>query len=197
MMKKKIVLFGLNADPPHLGHLEVVFEIEKILGPEAHVIVMPTGIHPFNKHQDVDAKHRLALTRILFKELHHVEVDDYEIMSHKICYTYETLVYLKSKFHGAMIYFVMSTESAEHFFKWHKALEILCLANPVIVKRTGFDLSLPFKHKLQALCTPIYSDSHIKDVSSTSIRHLLKLNRSPQELTCDQLSYIKENNLYK
>lgn len=49
MNQKKIVLFGLNADPPHLGHLQVVQELERLLGQGTQFVIMPTGEHPFEK----------------------------------------------------------------------------------------------------------------------------------------------------
>lgn len=197
MNKKKVVLFGLSSDPPHLGHLQIVHDVQKTLGLDTHIVVMPTGTHPFKKKEHIDSKDRLALTQILFKDMPHVEVDDFEIKKKEACFTYDTLIYLKSKFSGAMIYFVMSTESASQFFSWNKPFEILCLATPYIVERQGSSLEPSVLHKLSALCHPIFSYHPIVNVSSTSLRQMLKLNLSPKELNHDQLNYINQHNLYR
>jgi nicotinate-nucleotide adenylyltransferase len=196
MNKKKIVLLGINADPPHLGHQKLCFDVLKALGPDTHVIVMPAGLHPFGKQSKASFKDRLELTELLFADLSHVSVDNFEGSKQGLSYSYETLVYLKSKYPQAQLYFVISYDAAASFFSWHKAHQILCLATPIISKRPSYQLEDKIRHQFEALSHPIFLNNEPLEVSSSSIREALRLHRHSLYLTPLQNDYIIKNKLY-
>lgn len=67
MNRNKRILFGINADPPHLGHRHVIHELEKALGQNVHFVVMPAGVHPFKKSQVGSKEDRFNMAKLLFQ----------------------------------------------------------------------------------------------------------------------------------
>lgn len=197
MNETKIVLFGLNADPPHLGHLKVVHEVEKIVGQEATFIVMPTGDHPFSKKQHVAADHRLMMTKLLFQGLKQVIVDDYEIKKTSTSYTLDTLIRLKSRYPQSPLYFIMASDTANSFFLWHKANEILKLAIPIIVSRPQYELDKNVLDELYKLCHPLIITINSLDISSSKIREDLNKGKGSLDLSKEVLNYIHSHHLYR
>jgi nicotinate-nucleotide adenylyltransferase len=195
MTKKNLVLFGINADPPHLGHLEVILELKKRFDPNTKFFVMPAGIHPFAKNQVAKKEDRLEMTRLLFSNIPNVIVSDYEIHQEGTSYTLDTLKHLKKKNPECELYFVMAQDVANHFFAWKEPYEILSLATPIIVPRLGYVMESGLIDKFKAhrlLILPIKT----LDVSSTQIREEVKRKGVSSDLTEDVMTYIKEHRLY-
>jgi nicotinate-nucleotide adenylyltransferase len=197
MIETQLVLFGLNADPPHLGHRQVIHEVEKALGQGATFIAMPTGEHPFQKKQHASSHDRLMMTKILFQGLKQVKVDDYEIKKKDSSYTIDTLIYLKSHYPKTRLYFIMATDAANSFFNWRDAERICQLATPILVSRVGFELDEKVKDKLLKLCHPLILKTNSLNVSSTDIRRQLQIGGDVKDVPKEVLDYIKEHHLYR
>jgi len=196
MKTEKLVFFGINADPPHLGHLHVLNEVEKSLGPETLFVVMPTGDHPQNKPQMAAKKDRLAMTQRLFSGYKHVRVDDFEILKHGPSYTLDSLIYLKGHYPHKDLYFIMAVDVANHFFSWHEPLKICQIAIPIIISRPGYHLDEQVKMKLEKLTHILILKNESLDISSTNIRHDLKMKKNSKDLSPSVLEYIHNHHLY-
>ena len=197
MNPKKIVLFGVNADPPHLGHLQVVQELERLLGQGTQFIIMPTGQHPFDKPQVASKFDRLVMARLLFQGYSHVTVSDYEINKNEKTYTLDTLIHLKSQFRRDRLYFVMAIDVANHFFSWKEPEKICQIATPIIVSRVGYHLHQDIEEKLQKMCSPLILNTNSRDISSTEIRQELHQKKNPKDLPANLYEYIKSHHLYE
>lgn len=195
-MNEKIgVLFGIHGDPPHLGHLNVVLELKKHLGHGVTFFVMPAGAHPFLKVEHASKEHRLEMTRLLFADVPHVIVSDYEIKKEGICYTVDTLRHLKNKNPTLKLYFVMAQDVANHFFSWKNPEDILSIATPIIVPRIGHSLQDGLIDQFKPVIPEILMIKTL-DISSTSVRAQLKKERFSKDLSGPVLSYILEQDLY-
>jgi nicotinate (nicotinamide) nucleotide adenylyltransferase len=108
---KKIGLFGVTGNPPHLGHLKVVMEA---LNSCDEVWVTPVYIHPFNK-SFIDYNHRLEMLNMLFSRLENVkilEIDkDFYIKHNKTPYSYELLKYIKEQTEDVSPYLVIGEDN--------------------------------------------------------------------------------------
>jgi len=202
MTKPKLILYGLNADPPHLGHLRVIEELQKKLCPQDFFIVMPTGQHPSGKSQNASRHDRFVMTQLLFRDLKNIAVDDFEIMRDKPAYTVETLQYLASRYPERELFFVMACDVANQFFSWHEPEQILDTARPIIVSRSDTEFSdrvlAQIKNKVEPLVIPIKG----LDISSTQIRSALKASYQdpwvpPFGLSDEVLDYIEQHQLYR
>jgi nicotinate-nucleotide adenylyltransferase len=191
-MEKKIVLFGLNADPPHLGHLQVVYEVEKQLGPETLFVVMPTGNHPLDKPQVASNTHRLAMTQLLFMGSKRVMVDDFELNKVTKSYTLDSLIHLKTKYPHSQLYFIIATDVANNFFSWHEPIKILSIADPIVVSRVGFELNPEVKEEFYKKSHPVILETHSLPISSSEIRQ----KRVLEHLSSEVKKYVEDHNLY-
>lgn len=196
MSHLKVVLFGINADPPHEGHLKIVQEVQKILGPEALFIIMPTGPHPHHKTQYACFEDRLHMTKLLFEGYHNMIVDDFEGHQKHLAYTLDTLKYLYAKYKASQYYFIIATDVANHFFSWHEPTQVLCLATPIIIPRKGYSLNHEVLEKMQAINKPLCLEDSIPEISSTEIRQILSLNKACKNMPGSILNYIDQKNLY-
>ncbi len=196
MTKPKLVLFGLNADPPHLGHLKVINEVKKHFDPQALFVVVPSGIHPHQKKQNASFNDRLQMTKLLFQGCEHVIVDNYEGHVQKTSYTLDTLKYLHAKYKTHELYFIIATDVANLFYSWYEPNHILALAIPIIVTRQGHPLNPQFLKHLQDDTRPLVLKTDSLDVSSTKIRQQIKNNQVPDSLSNNVWTYIQEKGLY-
>lgn len=94
---KKIGLFGVTGNPPHLGHLRVV---EEALKKCDEVWVTPVFIHPFNK-SFIEYTKRLEMLKLMFANLSNVKVleldKEFYEMNQKTPYSYELLKFVSEK----------------------------------------------------------------------------------------------------
>lgn len=98
---KKIGFFGVTANPPHVGHCEVIREALKRCD---EVWVSPVYIHPHGK-ETIPYQHRLALLELILEDfftveelrrIRLVEIDkEYAELNKKIPYSYDLLDYLR------------------------------------------------------------------------------------------------------
>lgn len=94
---KKIGLFGVTGNPPHLGHLKVV---KSALESCDEVWVTPVYIHPFNK-SFIDYGQRLTMLKMLFSEIENVKIveldKEFYLKHNKTPYSYELLKFMKEE----------------------------------------------------------------------------------------------------
>lgn len=94
---KKIGLFGLTANPPHLGHLRVV---EEAASQCDEVWVSPVYVHPFNK-SFIDYHHRLRMVELMFEGLPKVKIYELDRLfftaNDRVPYSYDLLSYIQQK----------------------------------------------------------------------------------------------------
>ena len=122
-----------------------------------------------------------------------------EVSKNSPSYSYQTLGYLKDKNKKADFYFIMGADSAMNMDKWKKPLNILCSSKIVCVPRNNIS-NQNIKDKL----FKIYPQAQVQflknideKISSTSIRNLIKRNKSQQEyLNKNVYTYILKNGIY-
>ena len=91
----KIFFYGGTFDPPHIGHQKI---IEALLPRCDKMIIFPAKKSPFKKVYPIASNiHRINMLNLLF-ENNKVIIDDYEILSEKLNYTYLTIDYLEKKY---------------------------------------------------------------------------------------------------
>ena len=80
MANKIVGIFGGAFDPVHKGHIKIAEQCVVKLGMDK-VIIVPTGISPFNKIL-TDDKVRLSIIKIAFTDKWY-EISDYELRQSK------------------------------------------------------------------------------------------------------------------
>lgn len=192
----KIGIMGGTFDPIHNMHITIAknakeqFLLDK-------VIFMPGG-NPPHKKEITDKRIRFKMVVLAVGDK--FEISDYEIKKDDYSYTLNTLKHLKKIYPDDDIYFIIGEDSLNDIYKWYKPKEILSMCNLLVFPRIS---SKSVSDKAQEVMTKLGGNIQIinapvKQISSTSIRNLIRENKSVDNMLPNEvLKYINENNLYR
>jgi len=169
---RRIGVFGGAFDPPHNAHVALAgaaiaqFNLDTLY-------VVPTG-HAWHKSQALSAPaHRLAMARLAFESIPHVQVDEREIQRPGPTFTIDTLLALQAENPGAQIYLFIGADQFAAFRQWHRWQEILDIA---IICIAGRAQSMPAEPQFEAYeqhrSRFTLLDLPLMPVSATQIRQL-------------------------
>ena len=189
----KIFFYGGTFDPPHIGHKKI---IEALLPRCDKMIIFPAKKSPFKKVYPIASNiHRINMLNLLF-ENNKVIIDDYEIFSEKLNYTYLTIDYLEKKYLNCSFTMIIGRDQMANLSQWNnfsifiKKINIICFNRPLKNKLEALNYN---SNKIENIC-----DFNI-DTSSTNIRDNIKLNNNKylsNNVSSKILEYIERNNLY-
>ena len=192
-------VYGGTFDPMHKGHLKIIKESILQLGLDVLYVVV-SGDSWMKKNNVVASKQqRHKMAEITLNNYAKICLVNIEVSKNSPSYSYQTLEYLKDKNKKADFYFIMGADSAMNMDKWKKPLNILCSSKIVCVPRNNIP-NQNIKDKL----FKIYPQAQVQflknideKISSTSIRNLIKRNKSQQEyLNKNVYTYISKNGIY-
>ena len=204
---KKIGILGGAFNPSHLAHLILAKKALKITGLKK-IIFMPCGIPALKKTDLAKTEDRLAMIKILTKDNPNFEISDYEIRKGKRgkkSYTLETIKYLKKRYPGYKIYWILGEDSFREMIegKWkYNGLKMLNEAQFIVASRKTHPFSLKFLPKKFEEKSKKYLKKVIKlniniPVSATRIREEIKKGKKRNKfLPVEIFNYIKKNKLY-
>jgi len=188
----RIGVFGGSFDPIHNGHLAAASAVQQAMNLD-RVLFVPAG-DQWQKHLSASAQDRLAMVALAIDQHPGFEVSDVDVRRSGATYTVDTLKELQSQNPDSNLFFILGTDAAAGLQSWKSPVELLNLAEFVVVTRPGSDFSEPdfavgrlTRFEFDAL-----------DLSSTSMRSKLKSgNTATGEVPESVLDYIQEHNLYK
>lgn len=197
---QNIVIFGGTFNPVHIGHIEMLSELNSLSYVDK-IIIMPSKIPP---HKDVDfladESHRASMCEIAARMFSKVTVSTLELMREGKSYTIDTIRELLNIYKGAKIYITIGGDMLLSFKTWNRYEEIIKHASIICFNRGNCDISkvvdsIAFLRKKGADITLI--DKKITDVSSTYLRenidkHEILKKFIPREI----LDFINKNSVY-
>lgn len=132
----RILIYGGSFNPPHLGHEDALRSALDALQPD-RCIVIPAGLPP---HKELSpgsptGAERLALCRLAFGGLPHVECSDTELRREGKSYTVDTLREISAAAAGAELYFLIGTDMLESIENWYSFREILSMCTLLALAR--------------------------------------------------------------
>ena len=174
MVTKNVGIFGLTANPVHIGHRMVV---EKALATLDEVWVTPVYHHPWNKNP-VDYVHRLKMCELMFSSMPNVKIVEldkkYYSETQKIPYSYDILSMAKREYGVHPVLLIGQDNFVPTVWKkFYKHQEIESEFGVLVVEEDG--------------------------VHSTEIRNLVQKQQwdiIAQNTGEDVVKYIQENSLY-
>lgn len=171
-MEKVIGLFGITANPPHYGHMEV---IEKAAQDLDEVWVSPVFIHPFGK-KFIDYLHRVKMLEMMLKDLKatnvflkHLDKEFFE-EKNEMVYSYLLLKHQKEKEPNLTFKLIVGEDNEKIFDKFKFGQEIISEFGLYVVPDKGFH--------------------------STDIRNAIKENKEVTGTSVDVIDYMNKHNLY-
>lgn len=189
----KIFFYGGTFDPPHIGHKKI---IESLLPKCDKMIIFPAKISPFKKINPIASSvHRINMLNLLFDN-NKLIIDDYEIRSNKINYTYLTIDYLKKKYKNSSLTMIIGKDQISNLSNWNNFNIFIKKINIICFNRTIENEGLSKDSNLNKIN---YIDDFNINVSSTNIRSNIKSYNNKyltNSLSYEVLEYIEDNNLY-
>ncbi|MBC7073948.1 nicotinate (nicotinamide) nucleotide adenylyltransferase [Candidatus Parcubacteria bacterium] len=202
-MAKKIGILGGAFNPPTFAHLKIAEKAKKILKLDK-IIFIPYGKAPRKKKDLALAKDRFEMTKLLIEGKRGFEIEDYEIKKKGPAFTIETINYLKRKYKGAEIFWIIGEDSFREMIegKWKGGLKVLDLARFVVFQRKNHPFSLenlPKKFKKREKVAKekvIFIKTNIP-ISSSEIREKIKKKEKIDKFLPKKVKeYIEKKGLY-
>ncbi|MDR3207758.1 MAG: nicotinate (nicotinamide) nucleotide adenylyltransferase [Oscillospiraceae bacterium] len=201
MSGRRVGLFGGSFNPPHLGHVSAARRAGEALALDT-LVLMPAGTPPHKPlpQGTPSPADRLALAKLAFASLPNACVSDRELAATGPNYTVDTLDWLRETYPQAALTLVMGTDMFLTLHEWRRAEDILGTAGIAVLARAeGQDATLKAQaaflaHRFGASIaliphTPV-------DVSSTTLRALLRTGGGRAYLSEPVCDYIRARGLY-
>ena len=217
MNKSLSLVFGLSADPVHVGHeasLAAAIGYLKQQSSLAEVIIVPVyapNLIAGKQGPKATYQQRLHMCQLLARKLRQryntnitvsrIEERNYQL-DHRLSYTYDTLDSLNKKALALLVNADHFSGVKPKFEQWYLWQEIIQKYTLIICQRPGYEVNMNFVQQLQN-----HADSNIHvipepmpDVSSTVIRKKIKEN--PYHIDLKNLldkniyQYINKNHIY-
>lgn len=186
---KKIGIFGGSFNPIHRGHIEMAnLAIEKLDLDRLYIVPVGTPSHRSDTNF-VSSSDRMTMVKLACSNNKKLYPCDYEIMSNKVSYTYDTLLKITEKYPNSLIYEIIGEDSAEYLSSWKNYKKMTELCEFVFFKRKGYCSTI---NGLLTIEAPLFN------ISSTLVREKIKNNESFKECIPPEVEeYIREHNLYR
>ncbi|MCI8991370.1 MAG: nicotinate-nucleotide adenylyltransferase [Eubacterium sp.] len=198
---RRVGILGGTFDPVHYGHLLIAENArEQFLLDE--IWFVPTGASPHKNDSDIsDSRHRVKMLCLAIQGQPHFKINECEVYSHEISYTYRTLEYFSKEYPETDFYFIMGADSLFLLEHW-KQPEMICRYCTILVavrdtkneKELEKEISY-LKDTLNADIYPLNTPNFY--VSSHEIRNRAAHRQTIKYLVPDAVvNYIIGNRLY-
>lgn len=215
-MKKQsfTIIFGLTADPIHLGHEQAIIngiQFMKGQGLPIHKFLLIPVYQPHliaNKKAPIaNYQHRFTMCEMAAQRLSErlncsIEVSDIEKQLVKKTGQMNFSINTIKAIEGENILFMVSADHFQgrwpKFRKWHQWQALLKYSGLLINQRPGHGINNRFIEQIKAINPNIFvvnSDQNV-DTSSTEIRSNIQKAYENHCLSHDIANYIKSNDLY-
>ena len=212
----RLGIFGGTFNPPHVGHLNSLLELQRKAGLDK-ILMVPAFQSPLKTPlQGATPEQRLEMTRRATESWGlQFEVSDLEIKRAGISYTIDTLNSLKAKFPHDELYLILGMDKFEEFPQWKGPEKIIALAHLIVISRPGFDFPTSQEELPEFIQSEVadYDFNFIElknektiqfvrvkdiDISSTTLRKLLRTSRSVEKyVPLSVENYIREEKIYR
>jgi nicotinate-nucleotide adenylyltransferase len=188
-MPKKIALFGTSADPPTLGHQEILSWLAQAFDQ----VAVWAADNPFKEH-GAPLVHRMEMLQLLVQGLEssiqNVALHP-ELSSRR---TLETLTKARQQWDNAEFTLVIGSDLVAQLPTWYHATELLAQLHVLVVPRPNYPLQpTDFDHLSKLARSVEIAQISGLDVSSTAYRE----HRDAQGIPPAIAAYIQHEQLYE
>lgn len=134
---KRLAVYGGSFDPPHRGHLWVAEQAREAFGLD-HVVFVPARIPPHKLERSLAPDgDRLALLALLFGDRAWVSAWPGELRRPGPSYSVDTLQTFRAALaEDTELFMILGSDNLPGLPKWHRAEELLGLAQPIVILRS-------------------------------------------------------------
>jgi nicotinate-nucleotide adenylyltransferase len=200
-----IGVFGGTFDPIHYGHLRAALDVHHALALR-ELRFLPLNVAVHREQPRASAAQRRAMVEAGIAGEPGFRVDDRELMRPGRSYSIDTLISLRDELGDKRpICLLVGGDAFNGFFDWHRPRDILELAHLVVMQRPGAPIQRDARLRTEVerrratrrdelegrAAGRIWFESVTQlDISSTRIRRMLALGRSPRYLLPDAVIRI-------
>ncbi len=198
---RRIGILGGAFNPIHNGHLMIAKSAREQFALD-RIMFIPTGHSPRKHKQKItDSVHRCAMIAMAISDNDCFVLDEIEVHSPEISYTYRTIEKLKEKYISIELFFILGADSLFDFESWRNPELILKNCN-ILAAYRKHQLQEKFFHQISYLnkkypdkIFPL--DTPVLEISSQEIRQRVKEGRTIEHLVPESVAaYIEQNKLY-
>lgn len=218
----RIGILGGTFNPIHYGHLRAAEEVRERVGLEK-VLFIPSCNPPLKGLDLANPEDRFEMTRLAIENNPYFEISDMECKRKGKSYTVDTISELNRSMPEKDLFLILGIDSFLEIPKWYKPDELLGMTDFIVVSRPGFrfeellpvlemrkeDEGHSYLKELDAGTTDLKEVS-LKtgrkvllmnitslDISATTIRRLIRIDKSIKYLLPESVEYyIISNKLY-
>ncbi len=215
-MTQRIAVYGGSFDPFHAGHLvPTVRALETFQFDAVHFV--PAGNPPHKQGEPLTPiTHRLAMVALATLPFERFFASDDEVFVDGPTYTVDTVRRYRERFPGAVLYFLLGSDSFSQIATWERWTELVDLAHLVVLHRAhiwGSELRTRVPEKLRSRLVEVEPFAKVPDpteqtvyllnhdpfpVSATDVRKRLRQGFPIRELVPHEVnSYIEKYGLYR
>ena len=193
----------------HNAHIDIPLKIKSHFKLDK-IIYVPTGTSPVGKAFKANKSDRLKMLENVIAQDKSLSIDDYELKSSDISYSFNTLKYFKELYPPSKLRLIIGEDNFMSFTKWYKYNEIMKIVNIVVLVRDNIlrcdnmgEIKILLEENInlfnKAKCGKIYfSEKHKSIISSTMIREHVSRNESIMNYVSNENNkYILDKGLYK
>lgn len=191
---KKVVIFGLAANPPHRGHMEVAKTLKEYCD---EVWLSPCYSHMYDKEM-AEPAHRLNMCQLAVAETPGIKVCPLEIDSRWTLSTYEFMLKLRELFPDVEFSFCIGQDNADAIDRWKHHEKFIAEFPFLVIPRMSIETANYSWAKADWYKRPphkLLSDFGMIGISSTDIRNNLEAYK--KELHPEVYKYIQKMHLYE
>ena len=193
----------------HNAHIDIPLKIKSHFKLDK-IIYVPTGTSPVGKAFKANKSDRLKMLENVIAQDKSLSIDDYELKSSDISYSFNTLKYFKELYPPSKLRLIIGEDNFMSFTKWYKYNEIMKIVNIVVLVRDNIlrcdnmeEIKILLEENInlfnKAKYGKIYfSEKHKSIISSTMIREHVSRNESIMNYVSNENNkYILDKGLYK
>lgn len=200
----RIGIYGGTFDPVHLGHLLLAEACREACELDL-VCFMPAAQSPHKLAQvSAPATDRAEMLRLAIAGHPQFEVDTWELDQGGVSYSVDTLRHLQACRKDATWFFLMGADSFVDFPTWREPLEILRIANLVVVERplappTDWSrLERIDGWRPELFSPPLRVEMPLIEISSSDIRERVQAGKSIRFRTPRSVeAYMRSQRIYR
>jgi nicotinate-nucleotide adenylyltransferase len=215
-MTQRIAVYGGSFDPFHTGHLVPTVRAQETFKFDA-VHFVPSGSPPHKQGEPLTPiTHRLSMVALATLPFERFFASDDEVFVDGPSYTVETVKRYRDRFPGAVLYFLLGSDSFSQIATWERWEELVELAHLVVLHRAhiwGPELRQRVPEPLRSRLVEVKPFERVPDptgqtvyllnhdpfpISATDVRQRLRLGFPIRELVPHEVnSYIEKYRLYR
>jgi nicotinate-nucleotide adenylyltransferase len=184
----KIGILGGSFNPIHNAHLKLASAARRQLGlKRVYFVLSPKS--PFKlKHAQPSVATRWAMLKLALRNTSWARAADWELRRRGPSYTVTTLASYRKKHPADDIFFIVGSDSLQHFHQWKRPRRIAELSTIVVGRRPGSPIKQGHVNVLKGVFPAI---------SSTEIRSRAMSGRSLAAVPKPVADFIRREKIYQ